>query len=100
MIPMSSNSSTDIQSTLNEQRVFPPPPEFSAKARIGSMADYDRLYEEADRDPEGFWGKIAGELDWFKPWEKVLEWDLPWAKWFTGGQLNLSHNCLDRHVTS
>ncbi len=98
MIPMSSNSSTDIQSTLNEQRVFPPPPEFSAKARIKSMDDYDRLYNEADRDPEGFWGKIAGELDWFKPWKKVLEWDLPWAKWFTGGKLNLSHNCLDRHV--
>jgi acetyl-CoA synthetase len=97
---MSPHSSTDIQSTLNEQRVFPPPPEFSAKARIKSMADYERLYEEADRDPEGFWGKIAEELEWFKPWTKVLEWDLPWAKWFTGGQLNLSHNCLDRHVNT
>ncbi|HWE50353.1 MAG TPA: acetate--CoA ligase [Bryobacteraceae bacterium] len=97
---MSPQSSNDIQSTLNEQRVFPPPPEFSAKARIKSMADYERLYEEADRDPEGFWGKIAGELEWFKPWTKVLEWDLPWAKWFTGGQLNLSHNCLDRHVNT
>ena len=100
MIPMSPNPSTDIQSTLNEQRVFPPSEEFSSKARIKSMADYERLYEEADRDPEGFWGKIAGELDWSKPWTKVLEWEVPWAKWFCGGELNLSHNCLDRHVAS
>jgi acetyl-CoA synthetase len=97
---MSSKPSTDIQSTLNEQRVFPPSAEFSAKARVKSMADYERLYEEADRDPEAFWGRIAGELDWFEPWTKVLEWDIPWAKWFTGGKLNLSHNCLDRHVAS
>jgi acetyl-CoA synthetase len=93
-------SQADIQSTLNEQRIFPPPAEFSAKARIKSMADYERLYEEADRDPEGFWGRIAGELDWFEPFTKVLEWDLPWAKWFTGGKLNLSHNCLDRHAAT
>src|SRR5260370_18536499 len=63
------------------------------------MAEYERLYEEADRDPEGFWAKIAGELDWFRPWDKVLEWKAPWAKWFVGGRLNLSHNCLDRHLT-
>ena len=92
--------STDIQSTLNEQRVFPPSAEFSSKARIRSMAEYEALYEEADRDPEGFWGKIAGELDWFEPFTKVLEWDCPWAKWFTGGKLNLSHNCLDRHTAT
>ncbi len=94
------NPSQDIQSSLQEQRLFEPPSEFSSKARIGSMAEYERLYEEADRDPETFWGNIARELDWFEPWTKVLEWDVPWAKWFVGGKLNLAHNCLDRHLTT
>jgi acetyl-CoA synthetase len=97
---MTPQPSTDIQSTLNEHRVFHPPSEFSSKAHIGSMADYERLYEEADRDPESFWGSIAGEIEWFEPWTKVLEWNVPWAKWFLGGKLNLSHNCLDRHVAT
>ena len=99
MIPMA-NDATDIQSTLNEQRVFPPPPAFSAQARVKSMAEYQALYDEADRDPEGFWGRIAKELDWSEPFTKVLEWNCPWAKWFTGGKTNLSHNCLDRHLTT
>jgi acetyl-CoA synthetase len=97
---MTPPTSTDIQSTLNEQRVFDPPSDFSSKAHITSMAEYERLYEEADRDPESFWARIAGELDWFEPWTKVLDWNVPWAKWFVGGKLNLSHNCLDRHVTT
>jgi acetyl-CoA synthetase len=97
---MTPQTSTDIQSSLNEHRVFEPPSEFSSKAHIRSMADYERLYEEADRDPESFWARIAGELDWFEPWTKVLDWDVPWAKWFVGGKLNLSHNCLDRHVAT
>ncbi|MGA2713620.1 MAG: acetate--CoA ligase [Bryobacteraceae bacterium] len=97
---MTPATSTDIQSTLNEQRVFDPPSGFSSKAHIKSMADYERLYAEADRDPETFWGNIARELDWFEPWTKVLEWDAPWAKWFVGGKLNLSHNCLDRHAAT
>ncbi len=96
--PSSEVPSNDIQSSLNERRLFPPPAEFSAQAHVPSMAEYERLYEEADRDPEGFWGKIAGELDWFEPWTKVLEWDAPWAKWFVGGKLNITHNCLDRHL--
>jgi acetyl-CoA synthetase len=93
-------SNSDIQSSLNERRVFDPPAAFSAAAHIKSMADYEQLYAEADRDPEGFWGRIAGDLEWFTPWTKVLEWNVPWAKWFTGGKINLSHNCLDRHVAS
>ncbi|MDP9054315.1 MAG: acetate--CoA ligase [Acidobacteriota bacterium] len=97
---MTPETSTDIQSSLNEQRVFNPPPEFSSRAHIGSMADYDRLCEEAERDPEAFWGRIAGELDWFEPWTKALEWNMPWAKWFVGGKLNVSHNCLDRHCAT
>jgi acetyl-CoA synthetase len=93
-------TSTDIQSTLNEQRVFPPPADFSAQAHIGSMQDYERLRDDADRDPELFWGNIACQLDWFEPWTKVLEWNVPWAKWFVGGKMNLAHNCLDRHVST
>jgi acetyl-CoA synthetase len=95
---MTPATSTDIQSTLNEQRVFPPPSDFSSHAHIKSMADYGRLCEEADRDPDAFWGNIARELDWFKPWTKVLDWNVPWAKWFVDGKINLSHNCLDRHA--
>ncbi len=90
----------NIDSLLHENRVFPPPAEFSAKAHIKSLEEYKRLYAEAAEDPEAFWGKIAGELHWFEPWTKVLEWDAPWAKWFTGGKINLSYNCLDRHVAS
>ena len=92
--------SNDIQSTLNERRLFPPSAGFSAAAHVKSLDDYQALYDEADRDPEGFWGRIAGELEWFKPWKKVLEWDAPWAKWFVGGKINLSHNCVDRHLKS
>jgi acetyl-CoA synthetase len=92
--------SGDIQSSLNEKRLFVPPSEFSSHAHIKSLAEYKRLYAEADRDPETFWGNIARELDWFQPWSKVLEWDTPWAKWFVGGKINLAHNCLDRHLTT
>src|SRR3954471_21480038 len=92
--------SNDIQSSLNEKRVFPPPAAFASAAHIGSIADYERLYEQAKEDPEKFWGGIAKELHWFKPWTKVLEWDAPWAKWFVGGETNISYNCLDRHLTT
>jgi acetyl-CoA synthetase len=97
---MSSTTSSDIHSTLKEQRLFEPPSEFSSRANIKSLDDYRRLYDEADRDPETFWGNIARELHWFKPWSKVLEWDAPWAKWFVGAEMNLSYNCLDRHLTT
>jgi len=97
---MSDTPSTDIQSTLSEKRLFAPPSDFSARAQVKSRADYERLYDEAGRDPEAFWAHIARELDWFEPWKKVLEWDAPWAKWFVGGKINLTHNCLDRHLNS
>ena len=90
----------DIHSALNEQRVFKCSEEFRSKAHIGSLEDYERLYKQAADDPEKFWAGIAQELHWFKPWDRVLEWDLPFAKWFVGGQLNLSYNCLDRHVAA
>jgi acetyl-CoA synthetase len=90
----------NIDSMLQENRVFPPPAEFSAKAHIKSLEEYERIYAEAAADPEAFWGKIARDLHWFEPWTKVLEWNAPWAKWFDGGKINLSYNCLDRHAAS
>ena len=94
MQPVSQN----IDSILTETRVFPPPEEFSKNALIRSREDYDKICARAAADPEGFWADIARELHWFEPWNKVLEWDAPWAKWFVGGKINLSYNCLDRHV--
>jgi acetyl-CoA synthetase len=90
----------DIESVLKEERVFQPPKEFSAKARIKSFAEYEQLYKQAQDDPDGFWADMAKELDWFKPWDKVLEWNLPFAKWFVGGRTNIAYNCLDRHLTT
>jgi len=89
----------DLDSTLREDRVFPPPAEFSEKAYIKSLAEYEALYKQSIEDPETFWAEVAKDLHWFKPWDKVLEWNLPWAKWFVGGKLNLSYNCLDTHVS-
>ena len=81
---------------MQEARLFPPPPEFAAKARIGSLAEYEKLWNEAKADPPAFWAKFArDELHWFKPFDKVLEWNEPFAKWFVGGKTNASYNCLD-----
>jgi len=88
----------NIDSILTETRSFPPPEEFRKNAAITSEADYERLRARAHADPEAFWADIARELHWFKPWDKVLEWNAPWAKWFLGGKINLSYNCLDRHL--
>ena len=94
------SATTNIDSILHEERVFSPPNEFSAQAHIKSMAELEQLRAEASADPEGFWGRMAEELHWFKKWAKVLEWEPPHAKWFTGGKINLSYNCLDRHVST
>jgi acetyl-CoA synthetase len=96
--PVSSIAQRDLDSTLRENRVFPPPAEFSAKAHIRSLEEYETLYKQSIEDPEKFWAGVAQELHWFKPWTKVLEWNLPLAKWFVGGQLNLCYNCVDRHA--
>ncbi|TFU26648.1 acetate--CoA ligase [Thermus tengchongensis] len=87
-----------IEGVLKEERVFYPSEEFRSKAHIKSEEEYQRLYEESLKDPEGFWGRVASELHWFEPWQKVLEGDLPHAKWFVGGRTNLAYNALDRHV--
>jgi acetyl-CoA synthetase len=90
--------STNIDSILQEQRLFPPPPEFAQQAYIKSMAEYEKMYKESIEDPEKFWAGIAKELHWFKPWNTVLEWKAPWAKWFSGGEINLSYNCIDYQI--
>ena len=96
-----SQSGTVIESVLQERRKFPPPATFAEQAHVKSFADYEKMCEQADKDPEGFWAGIASShLDWFEPWQKVLEWEAPFAKWFVGGKLNVSHNCLDRHLTT
>ncbi len=93
-------SQPNIDSVLTEKRVFECPDEFRSRAHVQGMEEYERLYREAAADPAKFWGEIAQELDWFEPWDRVVEWDCPWAKWFSGGKINLSYNCLDRHVAS
>jgi acetyl-CoA synthetase len=97
---MSLPGSGQIENVMKEERVFPPPAGFSAKARIGSMAQYEGLCREAAEDLEGFWGRMAGELHWFEPFTKVLEWNEPFAQWFVGGKTNASYNCLDVHLST
>jgi len=77
---------------------YKPSAEFSKKARIGSMAAYEKLYKSSIEKPEKFWGSEAKELHWQKPFTKVLEWKCPDAKWFTGGKINVAENCVDRHA--
>jgi acetyl-CoA synthetase len=90
--------SGQIVNVMKEERLFPPPADFAAKARIGSLDQYQCMWNEAAADPEGFWGALAGELHWFKPYRKVLDWQEPLAQWFVGGQTNVSYNCLDVHL--
>ncbi len=85
---------TEISALLKEDRRFPPPESWRATAHVTDPA----IYEEAARDPEGFWAGFARELEWIEPWHTVLEWRSPHAKWFVGGKINASVNCLDRHV--
>jgi len=87
-----------ITSMLDERRVFPPPKEFSEKAYIKSMEEYKELYKKAEEDLEGFWAEQAEIIHWFKKWDKVLDWNPPFAKWFVGGKTNIAYNCLDRHL--
>jgi acetyl-CoA synthetase len=82
-----------LETLLNEQRRFPPPPEFAAAANAKP-----ELYERARRDREGFWAEEARALDWMTPWSRVLDWKLPHAAWFSGGRLNAAANCIDRHL--
>src|SRR5438105_14939923 len=94
-----SNPGTNITSVLKESRKFAPSTEFSAAARIPSLAEYERLAQWAKDKPDEFWAEQAKILHWFKPWTKVLDWQPPFAKWFVGATINASYNCLDRHLT-
>ena len=91
---MSVDQRPAIENLMAERRTFPPDPSFTAQANAQRS-----VYDEAERDFEGFWARLARErVDWVKPFDKTLEWELPFAKWFTGGQLNVSYNCVDRHI--
>jgi len=92
-------SQATIESILHEKRLFHPSEDFSQRAHIKSPDEYRQLYDRAKTDPEGFWGELAEtELHWFKKWERVLDWQPPFAQWFVGGKINISYNCLDRHL--
>ena len=88
----------NIESHLVENRVFKPAREFAKNARIKSLEQYRRMYRESINRPEKFWAREACELVWQKRWKTVLKWKAPFAKWFVGGKLNVSENCLDRHL--
>ena len=94
------NTSANITSVLREYRVFKPNAKFSKSAAIKSFAQYKKMYNESIHSTEKFWAKMAEELFWYKKWTKVLRWKLPFAEWFVGGKLNVSANCLDRHLTT
>jgi acetyl-CoA synthetase len=96
---MSAPAAANITSVLKEDRVFPPPAEFRP-VHIKSRAEYDRLWQRAKDDPQGFWAEQARLLDWIEPWKQVLAWNEPHAQWFAGGKLNVSANCLDRHLVN
>jgi len=96
----SSSSAPEINSVLTERRVFKPSKAFSQAAHIKSMAEYERLYKEAEKNPEKYWADLASQFHWFKKWRKVLEWKLPYAKWFVGGTTNICYNALDRHLNT
>src|SRR5438034_1200310 len=84
----------ELEDLLREDRAFAPPADFQVRAHVADPS----IYAEAERDPEAFWGRLAGELEWSRGWDRVLDWQPPHAKWFVGGRINISVNCLDRHV--
>ncbi|MBW3659822.1 MAG: AMP-binding protein, partial [Actinobacteria bacterium] len=83
-----------IEDLLKEERTFPPPAAFKERALETGAG----IYDDANRDREGFWARQADRLDWFAEWDTILDWQPPYAKWFVGGELNVAYNCLDRHV--
>ena len=94
-----SSSTTNIESVLHEDRVFPPPEGFASGAHVKSADELEALRREASESPEAFWARMAeSELHWFRKWDAVLKWEPPHAEWFVGGRINISYNCLDRHL--
>jgi acetyl-CoA synthetase len=91
-----------VVSTVEDKQVYEPPNGVKLRASIKNMDEYKKLYEKSTNDVDGFWGEMAEQLDWYKKWDKVLEWDFnkPEVQWFLGGKLNASYNCLDRHLNN
>ncbi|MFT4538270.1 MAG: acetyl-CoA synthetase [Planctomycetota bacterium] len=93
--------SQQIDNVLHEERTFPPSPDFVSQANVSGEEAYQAAYKESIEDPEAFWGKVARELPWIRPFDRVLDWsNAPKAKWFDGGKLNASAVCLDQHLTN
>src|SRR5262245_31162468 len=94
-----STTTANIEFVLQEELVFDRTKDFSKRAHIKSMDELETLRAEALEDPEKFWARLAeSELHWFKKWDTVLKWEPPHAQWFVGGRINISYNCLDRHL--
>jgi acetyl-CoA synthetase len=93
-MPNTSALTDNIDVLLEETRKFEPPPEFRLTANVSSP----EVYDKAERDAEKFWAEQARQLEWIKPWSKVLEWKPPHVKWFVGGKINVAANCVDRHI--
>ncbi len=93
---MDNSSKGKIEALLHEERHYAPPKNFAEQANWSDPS----IYDTARQDPEGFWGEMAAQIDWYEPWSKVLEWNLPSARWFIGGKLNVCYNCVDRHITT
>jgi len=94
MAKTATSDATPIEALLREKRKFPPPKDFVRHANVNTPS----IYKDAAKNPARFWERFARELHWFKPWKKALDWKVPHAKWFVGGKLNVSYNCLDRHI--
>jgi len=90
----------DILSVQKDKRIFKPPKEFAKKALVPSLTHYEKIYRDSLKNTEAFWAGAARELRWMKPWKKVCEWKPPFVRWFLGGKINVSDNCLDRHLTT
>ena len=95
---MAKHAGGQLDTVMQETRLFPPPRAFAERAKINSLNSYESLWHEAAADLDAFWGGLANELHWFRPFDKVLEWSEPDARWFVGGQTNASYNCLDVHL--
>ena len=97
---MAKDESQKITTHSKERRTFKPSKKKKKNAIISSMAQYKKMYRESIKNPDKFWAKIASEIHWFKKWKKVSQWKAPHSKWFIGGKLNMSYNCLDRHIVT
>src|SRR5262245_60472487 len=98
---MAAASGGQIDTVMQEKRLFPPLKEFASRARIKSLEEYEALWDAAASDRPAFWADLAREeLHWFRPFTRALVWNEPFAEWFVGGQTNVCYNCLDRNIAA